>query len=87
MSKSYFDGKVKLKEPTFKDMLKIGELLDEHEVAEMIGGEYVEDLIKTICIIEEGFDISKLTAIQVTQIAMDYFKESIKEYEEEIVNA
>lgn len=87
MSKSYFEGKIKLKEPTFEDMLKIGELLNEHDVAEMVGGEHVADLLEAICIVEEGFDISKLTAIEVTQIAADYFQESIKEYEEEIVNA
>lgn len=74
MSKTYLDGKIKLKEPTLEGLCKTGQLLKTYTESELVAGEGLLALIPIICEMPKDFDFkSNLPPKTATEILKDFF--------------
>lgn len=76
----YLDGNLKLKKPTYTNLIYIGVLLENHGFAKMVSDKIIASrLLKRLCIKKKGSDLAgKLNPILVAKVVIDFFSEYYK---------
>lgn len=78
----YLDGNLKLKKPTYTNLIYLGDLLDKHNLAVIVKNKKIAiEILNKLCTKTKGADLKgKLNSIIVARVMVDFlskYSESI----------